>query len=77
MTPNTDWWIRLARASPAGAAWLYLRELFESDGRKRAVDGPRDVGLTPDRAAELFFRDRKNSCLALQRWGSRPGRIKP
>lgn len=57
MTPNTDWWIRLARTSPAGAAWLYLRKLFESDGRKRAVDGPRDTGLTPDRAADLFFRD--------------------
>ena len=24
---------------------------------RRTVDGPRDVGLTPDRAAELFFRD--------------------
>lgn len=103
MTPNTDWWIRLARTSPAGAAWLYLRELFESDhthgfddfmeddgfmrlrapgyseiqvtsggermwprwkaylfasdGRRRAIDGPRDVGLMPNRAAELFFRD--------------------
>ena len=103
MMPNTDWWIRLARTSPADAAWLYLRELFESDhthgfddfmeddgfmrlrapgyseiqvtsggermwlrwkaylftsdGRRRTVDGPRDVGLMPDRAAELFFRD--------------------
>ncbi len=27
MTSDTDWWIRLARTSPAGAAWLYLREL--------------------------------------------------
>lgn len=104
MTSDTDWWMRLARRySPAGAAWLYLQELFESDhthgfddfveddgfirlhapgfceiqvtsggermwlrwkaylftsdGRRRTVDGPRDVGLTPDRAAELFFRD--------------------
>lgn len=31
MTPNTDWWIRLARTGPAGTARLYLRELFESD----------------------------------------------
>ncbi len=31
--------------------------LFTSDGRRRTVDGPRDVGLTSDRAAELFFRD--------------------
>lgn len=38
--------------------WLRWKAyLFTSDGRRRTVDGPRDVGLTPDRAAELFFRD--------------------
>ena len=31
--------------------------LFTPDGRGRTVDGPRDAGLAPDRAAELFFRD--------------------
>lgn len=91
----------VARTNPANAAWLYLRELFESDhahgfddfmeddgfmrlrapgfceiqvtsdgermwprwkaylftsdGCRRTVDGPRDAGLAPDRAAELFF----------------------
>lgn len=103
MMIDMDWWTRLARTNPESAAWLYLRELFESDhthgfddfveddgfirlhapgfceiqvtsggermwlrwkaylftsdGRRRTVDGPRDVGLTPDWAAELFFRD--------------------
>lgn len=44
-------------AASGAAHGLLLQHAATSDGRRRAVDGPRDVGLTPDRAAELFFRD--------------------
>lgn len=44
-------------AASGAAHGLLLQHVVTSDGRRRTVDGPRDVGLTPDRAAELFFRD--------------------
>lgn len=46
MTSDTDWWMRLARRySPAGAAWLYLRELFESDHTHGFDDFVEDDGF--------------------------------
>ena len=50
MTSDTDWWIRLARTSPAGAAWLYLRELFESDHTHGFDDFMEDDGFMRLRA---------------------------
>lgn len=50
---RSPWW---SRQTPPSRIWA-AESPPASGGRRRTVDGPRDMGLTPDRAAELFFRD--------------------
>lgn len=50
MMIDMDWWTRLARTNPESAAWLYLRELFESDHTHGFDDFVEDDGFMRLRA---------------------------
>lgn len=51
MMIDMDWWTRLARTNPESAAWLYLRELFESDHTHGFDDFVEDDGFMRLRAS--------------------------